>query len=430
MAANDDGNAEETMSNRQFAILAAAGCLALAVLIVIALPLAFFLPGWLRAEAPETAVVAQATVAPQAIETQQAVPTFTPPAIARQQPGGERPVQVLLGLQQQGTDLTQLYEQLSPGVVSIQVFAQRGGQVGEGAGSGFIIDEQGHIVTNNHVVAGAQQVTVIYHNGIEASAEVVGTDEDSDLAVIRVDPATFPEDVGPLPLADSDQVVPGEWVVAIGNPFGFGGSLTLGIVSATGRLIPSGATTFAIPQAIQTDAAINPGNSGGPLLNLDGEVIGVNAQIATGGGAANSGVGFAIPSNVVRRVAPSLIETGRYVWPWMGVEGTSVNLIIQQANDLETQQGAYVNRVVSGSPADQAGLQGSTGQTSIGGVPVPTGGDVVIAANGQQIRDFADLLVSTAFGSPGDEVELTIIRDGQQITETVTLAARGGRQQG
>lgn len=297
-------------------------------------------------------------------------------------------------------------------------------------GSGFIIDEQGHIVTNNHVVAGAQQVTVIYHNGIEASAEVVGTDEDSDLAVIRVDPATFPEDVGPLPLADSDQVVPGEWVVAIGNPFGLGGSLTLGIVSATGRLIPSGATTFAIPQAIQTDAAINPGNSGGPLLNLDGEVIGVNAQIATGGGAANSGVGFAIPSNVVRRVAPSLIETGRYVWPWMGVEGTSVNLIIQQANDLETQQGAYVNRVVSGSPADQAGLQGSTGQTSIGGVPVPTGGDVVIAANGQQIRDFADLLVSTAFGSPGDEVELTIIRDGQQITETVTLAARGGRQQG
>ena len=419
------------MSNKQFAILAAAGCLALVVLAVIALPLAFLLPGWLSAQAPEAGVVAQATVAPQVIETQQALPTFTPPAgVTERQPGGERPVQVLLGLQQQGTDLTQLYEQLSPGVVSIQVFAQRGGQIGQGAGSGFIIDEQGRIVTNNHVVSGAEQVTVIYHNGIEASAEIVGTDEDSDLAVIRVDPETFPEDVGPLPLADSDQVVPGEWVVAIGNPFGLGGSVTLGIVSATGRLIPSGATTFAIPQAIQTDAAINPGNSGGPLLNLEGEVIGVNAQIATGGGQANSGVGFAIPSNVVRRVVPALVATGRYVWPWMGVEGTSVNLLIQQANDLETQQGAYVNRVVPGSPADQAGLQGSTGQTTIEGVTVPTGGDVVVEANGQPIRDFADLLVATAFSEVGDEMQLTIIRDGERVTETVNLAARGTRQQG
>ena len=426
-----DEESEDTMSNKQFAILAAAGCLALVVLAVIALPLAFLLPGWLRAEGPQAGVTAEATVAPQVIETQQALPTLTPPSGAAEgQPAGERPTQILLGLQQQGTDLTQLYEQLSPGVVSIQVFAQRGGQVGQGAGSGFILDEQGHIVTNNHVVSGAQQLTVIYHDGIEASAEIVGTDEDSDLAVIRVDPATFPEGVGPLPLADSDQVVPGEWVVAIGNPFGLGGSLTLGIVSATGRLIPSGATTFAIPQAIQTDAAINPGNSGGPLLNLDGEVIGVNAQIATGGGQANSGVGFAIPSNVVRRVVPSLIETGSYQWPWMGVEGTSVNLLIQRANDLETQRGAYVNRVISGSPADQAGLQGSTGQTTIEGITVPTGGDVVVEANGEPIRDFADLLVATAFSDVGEELELTILRDGERITETVTLAARGSRQQG
>jgi serine protease Do len=418
------------MSNRQFAILAAAGCLALVVLVVIALPLAFLLPGWLRAEAPRAVVQGEVTVAPQVIETQQALPTLTPAALAERQPAGERPVQALQGLQQQGTDLTQLYEQLSPGVVSIQVFVQRGGQFGEGAGSGFILDEQGHIVTNNHVVSGAERVTVIYANGIEADAEIVGVDEDSDLAVIRVDPQTFPEGVGPLPLGDSDQVVPGEWVVAIGNPFGLGGSLTLGIVSATGRLIPSGTTTFSIPQAIQTDAAINPGNSGGPLLNLDGEVIGVNAQIATSGGQANSGVGFAIPANVVRRVAPALIETGSYQWSWMGVEGTSVNLLIQQANDLETQRGAYINRIISGSPADRAGLQGSTGQTSVQGITMPTGGDVVIEANGEQIRDFADLLVATAFSDVGSEMRLTILRDGERITETVTLAARGSQQQG
>ncbi|HHX45156.1 MAG TPA: trypsin-like serine protease [Chloroflexi bacterium] len=415
------------MRNRQWAILAAIGCLALVVFVVVALPLVFFLPGWLRAEVREDAGTAQATVAPEVIETQQAVPTFTPSVTMQQQQSPEgRTVQALLGLQQ-GTDLTRLYEQLSPGVVSIQVFARRAGQVGEGAGSGFIIDEQGHIVTNNHVVAGAQQVTVIYFNGIEARAEIVGTDDDSDLAVIRVDPTTFPEGVGVLPLGDSGQVVPGEWVVAIGNPFGLGGSLTLGIVSATGRLIPSGATSFAIPQAIQTDAAINPGNSGGPLLNLDGEVIGVNAQIATGGGGVNSGVGFAIPANVVRLVVPSLIATGSYQWPWMGVEGTSVNLLIQDANDLETQQGAYIDRVVPGSPAAQAQLQGSRGQTSVGGITVPTGGDVIIEANGTQIRDFADLLVVTAFRNVGDQLELTILRDGQEITETVTLAPRAER---
>ena len=418
------------MSNKQFAILAAAGCLALIVLVVIALPLVFFLPGWLRAEAPQAGVSAEATVAPQLIATQQALPTLTPAGLAGREPAGERPAQALQGLQEQATDLTQLYRQLSPGVVSIQVFVQRAGQVGEGAGSGFILDEQGHIVTNNHVVSGAERVTVIYADGMEANAEIVGVDEDSDLAVIRVDPQSFPEGVSPLPLGDSDRVVPGEWVVAIGNPFGLGGSLTLGIVSATGRLIPSGATTFSIPQAIQTDAAINPGNSGGPLLNLAGEVIGVNAQIATGGGQANSGVGFSIPSNVVRRVVPALIETGSYQWPWMGVEGTSVNLLVQRANDLETQRGAYINRVISGSPADRAQLRGSTGQTTIDGITVPTGGDVVIEANGQQIRDFADLLVATAFRNAGDEMQLTIIRDGKRITETVTLAARGTRQQG
>jgi len=418
------------MSNKQFAILAAAGCLALVVLIVIALPLVLYLPGRLSAQVPRAAAQTTPTIAPQVIKTQQALPTLTPrPRVTEGSRTREPAVGAVQGLQQ-GVDLTELYQQLSPGVVSIQVFMRLGPQVGEGAGSGFILDERGHIVTNNHVVSGAERVTVIYASGIEAEAEIVGVDQDSDLAVIRVDPATYADGVGPLPLGDSDQVAPGEWVVAIGNPFGLGGSVTLGIVSATGRLIPSGATSFSIPQAIQTDAAINPGNSGGPLLNLDGEVIGVNAQIATGGSQANAGVGFAIPSNVVRRVAPSLIETGGYQWPWMGVEGTSVNLLLQQANDLETQRGAYINRVISGSPADRAGLRGSTGQTSVQGIIVPTGGDVVIEADGEQVRDFADLLVATAFRNVGDEMQLTVLRNGERITTTVTLAARGSTSVG
>lgn len=319
--------------------------------------------------------------------------------------------------------LTELYQRVFPGVVTIQVFVETQMGFGGGAGSGFVLNEDGYIVTNNHVVAQAELVTVSFFNGIEVEAEVVGTDDDSDLAVIRVD--NMPEGVVPLPLGDSDSVQVGEWVVAIGNPFELSGSMTVGIVSAVGREIESGVTPFSIPQAIQTDAAINPGNSGGPLLNLDGEVIGVNAQIATGGAViANAGVGFAIPSNIVRRVAPSLIEFGAYTWPWMGVTGDSVNLAIQQANDLPGQNGAYIHTVIGGSPADQAGLQGSTGTRIVSGIEVPTGGDVVIEANGQPIHDFTDLLVLTSNSTPGQELDLTVIRNGEQVTVPLTLGAR------
>jgi 2-alkenal reductase len=173
-------------------------------------------------------------------------------------------------------------------------------------------------------VGGADSVTVTFYNGIERHAEVVGTDPDSDLAVIRVQ--NVPAGVHSLPLADSDQVKVGEWVIAIGSPFGLGASMSTGIVSATGRTIPAGATPFSIPHAIQTDAAINPGNSGGPLINMAGAVIGINAQIATGGTEQSSGVGFAIPSNIARRVVPSLIQSGEYRWPWLGVTGSPLTL--------------------------------------------------------------------------------------------------------
>jgi 2-alkenal reductase len=288
-----------------------------------------------------------------------------------------------------------------------------------------VLNEEGYIVTNNHVVAPAERITVIFYNRIEAEAEIVGLDADSDLAVIKVD--SLPEGVRPLTLGNSDEVEEGQWAVAIGNPFGLGGSITLGIVSGTGRSIPSGATAFAIPQAVQTDAAVNPGSSGGPLLNLQGEVIGVNAQIATGGGTrANTGVGFAIPANTVRRVVPVLIEAGAYQWPWLGIEGppTGVNLLIMEANDLEVQQGAYIHAVVPDGPADEAGLQGSTGTEVIDDIEVPVGGDVVVAADGEPIIDFDDLLIEVVSRRPEDTMTLTVLRDGEEQEIEVTLEAR------
>lgn len=318
--------------------------------------------------------------------------------------------------------LEDLYDRVSPGVVNIRVFAERNGMVGQGAGSGFILDHEGHIITNNHVVADATIVSVIYANGIEARAEIVGTDADSDLAVIKVE--NLIPDAHPLPLGDSDDVDVGEWVIAIGNPFGNQNSLSTGIVSALGRTIPTGTSAFSIPQSIQTDAAINPGNSGGPLINLFGQVIGVNAQIATSGERANSGVGFSIPVNILRMVAPVLIEQGSYDWPWLGVEGTDVNLAIVQGNDLATQQGAYINAVVEGGPAEKAGLKGSTGTREIDGILGPVGGDVVIEADGVPINSFSDLLVSIAFKNPGEMIDLVLLRDGELVEVTVKLEAR------
>jgi 2-alkenal reductase len=353
----------------------------------------------------------------EAVERQAVIPTLTPSANVTAEAITSETFSA-------PSNLTALYEQLNPGVVNIQVYVEdeEGILAGQGAGSGFVLDEVGHIVTNNHVVADASRVTVIFYNNAEREAEVVGTDDDSDLAVIRVD--DLPENVHPLPVGDSSQVQVGEWVIAIGNPFGQQSSMSVGIVSALGRTISSGVTPFAISQVIQTDAAINPGNSGGPLLNLQGEVIGVNAQIATAGANANSGVGFAIPANIVRQVAPVLIEQGAYQWPWLGVQGGSVNLMIMQANNLNTQQGAYIDEVISGGPADEAGLQGSTGNETVNGLDIPVGGDVVVAVDGQPVVDFSDLLGTVATKHPDEQIELTILREGQQQNITLTLEPR------
>ncbi|NLG49011.1 MAG: PDZ domain-containing protein [Chloroflexi bacterium] len=350
---------------------------------------------------------------PSAQQEEAIIPTATP----RPPSGNDSP---FAPTQQLSADtFNALYQELHPGVVNIQVLVQ---SFGEGAGSGFIYDDQGHIVTNNHVIAGASRVIVTFYDGSETEARIIGTDEYSDLAVIQVD--ELPDGTHPLPLGDSTQVKPGEWVLAIGNPFGLGGSMSVGIVSAVGRSIASGVTAFDIPEAIQTDAAINPGNSGGPLLNMRGEVIGVNAQIATSGVAANAGVGFAIPARAVQQVIPALIRGGSYQWPWLGIRGNSVDLFTAEANQLEKQRGAYVHYVEPNGPAEQAGLQGSTETRLTEGLEVPVGGDVIIAIDGREIRNFADLLAEVAYKSPDETVELTILRNGQERTVTATLAPR------
>jgi 2-alkenal reductase len=318
--------------------------------------------------------------------------------------------------------LVELYQQLVPGVVSVQVLRRdASGQLGGGSGSGFFYDDRGHIVTNAHVVEGAEMVEVVLYDESIVPAEVIGEDDDSDLAVLKVDlPAAG---LTVLPLADSDAVLPGQKVIAIGNPFGRQSSMTYGIVSAVGRTIV-GLTPFSIPQAIQTDAAINPGNSGGPLLNLKGEVIGVNAQIESAV-RASAGVGFAIPSNIVTRVAPTLIAEGRFQWPWLGVQGGSLTPRLAEANGLAANtRGAYISGVEDGGPADEAGLRGITGSREIDGMPVPIGGDVVTAINGQPVRDMDDLILAISQQEIGDRVALTVLRDGQEVELTAELAAR------
>ena len=319
--------------------------------------------------------------------------------------------------------LSRLYQAVSPGVVSIFVTVTEEGRTGQAGGSGFVFDEEGHIVTNNHVVENAEIVVIVFQDGSEALADVVGTDRYSDLAVLRVE--QLPESVHSLPLGDSNEVETGDWAIAIGNPFGLNSRMSVGIISAIGRTIPSGAASFAIPMAIQTDAAINPGNSGGPLLNLGGQVIGVNAQIASNSAvAANAGVGFSIPSEIVRRVVPTLIEVGVYQWPWLGIEGASVNLFIAQGNDLPTEHGVYVASVIPGGPAEQAGIRGGVEFVSVNGLKVPTGGDVIIEADGTLINDYADLQALIAQKEPGDEMELVILRDGEEQNFTVSLGPR------
>ena len=319
--------------------------------------------------------------------------------------------------------LVDMYSRLNPSVVNITVYLNQDGQLASFAqGSGFVYDDQGHILTNAHVVHGTDAVEVTFSDGLIREASVVGEDLHSDLAVLQVE---LPEGITAIPLGEMDKLAVGQTVVAIGNPFGLEGTLTRGIISALGRTIPA-LTVFSIPQAIQTDAAINPGNSGGPLLNLNGEVIGVNAQIETNGTSdSNLGVGFAIPVSIIQRVVPALIETGHYDWPYLGVSGYTVNPPLVKAMNLPVEQGAYVSSVPDGGPAQAAGLHGTTEIINQDGRQVEVGGDVITAIDGQPVNTFDDILVYLSLQtSPGQTVILTILRDGQYQDISLQLGTR------
>lgn len=367
---------------------------------------------------------AQQNQAPLATLTSAPVPTLSAET-------GE--VEVLASVPQ---ELEILYQQVNPGVVSIIVYHPDGIDVAGplGQGSGFVIDQQGHIVTNQHVVAGSGEIEVDFPSGLKAFATLVGTDPDSDLAVLRVDvPA---EHLTPLPLGDSDLAQVGEFVVAIGNPFGLSSTMTVGVISAKGRTLQSerlapGGAPFTAGDIIQTDAAINPGNSGGPLIDMQGRVIGVNRAIRTdssspAGDPVNSGIGFAVPVNIVRRVVPVLIEEGEFVYPFLGISSLSDDIWNLQTLEIlglpPDAEGAYVTCVTPGGPADEAGIQGAGPCAT---TTLEPGGDLIIGIEGQLVRDFSGLLSYLInHSSPGDTITLTVLRDGQQVDIDVTLGGR------
>jgi S1-C subfamily serine protease len=318
--------------------------------------------------------------------------------------------------------LTALYRKANPSVVYILVGSGGPGLgMSGGSGTGWVYSADGKIVTNNHVVAAGSYYEIVFPNGDRMEGELIGSDPDSDLAVLQV--AGLPEGVAPLPLGDSDAISVGEFAVAIGSPFGEQSSMSMGIISGLDRSLPSQRTamsgsTYSLPQVIQTDAPINPGNSGGPLLNLQGEVIGVNAAIASTTGT-NSGVGFSIPVSVVKRVVPSLIEDGEVAYPYMGVSfDGEITLRDMEVYGIPQTRGAYVIAVSPDSPAAEAGLVGADPETG-------RGGDLITEIDGRAIDTFADLngyLVLEA--QVGQTINLTVIRDGETITVPLTLGAR------
>jgi S1-C subfamily serine protease len=316
--------------------------------------------------------------------------------------------------------LVELFEKSEEGVVKIQV--ERDGQNRGSQGSGFVYDNLGHIITNAHVVDGATKATVTFLDGSQYDAEIIGKDKFTDIAVIKVNEK--PRLLHPLQIGDSSQLRVGEQVAAIGNPFGLSGSMTSGIVSQMGRLLPSQDSGFSIPDVIQTDAAINPGNSGGPLLNLRGEVVGINTAIQSSSGEF-SGVGFAIPSNTAIKIVPSLIEDGEYHHPWIGISGRDIDPDLARVLELKDAKGFLIITVVDGSPADKAGLKGMTATQVIDGKEYPADGDIIISVDDKEVRKISDILIHLQREkSVGDTMVLGVVRDGEFMHKFLTLVER------
>ena len=317
--------------------------------------------------------------------------------------------------------LIEIFEKSESGVVRVNV--QRANSVDGvgGIGSGFVFDKKGHIITNAHVVNDATKVVVTFLDGRSYNAKIIGVDEYTDIAVIKVNADLSL--LQPVLLGDSSNLKVGEQIAAIGNPFGLSGSLTSGIVSQLGRLLPSDAG-YSIPDVIQTDAAINPGNSGGPLLNMMGGVVGINTAIQSTTGEF-TGVGFAIPSQTVAKIVPTLIEKGEYKHPWIGVSGRDIDPDMAKVMKLKDAVGFLIVTVVDDSPASKAGLIGSEKTILVEGVNYPIGGDVILAVDGIDVRKIDDILIHLQRAkSIGDEMVLEILRDNRTTTITIILQER------
>jgi len=326
----------------------------------------------------------------------------------------------------------QVYEQDGQGVAYIEAEQDAStstspfGPMQEGGatatGSGFLIDNAGHIVTNAHVVGGSSSVTVKFGDGEALDAEVLGADDSTDVAVLRVDPAGLA--ATPLELGDSDDVKVGDPAVAIGNPYGLDRTVTSGIISALQRQI-SAPNGFTISDVIQTDAAINPGNSGGPLIDAEGRVIGINSQIATGSGSSGSvGIGFAVPVNTAEAVASQIIDDGSVEHAYLGIAGADVDAGVAEALDLGIEQGALVQDVTPGGPAEEAGIEGGDANVSVEGIPLRTGGDLITAVDGEPVAGMDELIAAIDANQPGDTVTLDLLRDGATSEIQVELGDR------
>ena len=378
------------------------------------------------------------------------------PAIIETEASGEPAISSMTGpdaltiVAAQGQVINDIYNKVLPSVVLIRVTKNLGG-VGarpeapevprlpfrdsppfpnefyqRSGGSGFVWDNEGHIVTNHHVVDGADRVIVMLEDGTELEAVVLGSDPDSDLAVLEIQGID-----GPMPpaaaLGDSDAVLVGQLAAALGNPFGQQFSITSGIISGVGRTIRSGNSPFSIPEVLQTDAPINPGNSGGPLLDRNGQVIGVNTQIISRSGSS-SGIGFAVPINIAKQVIPALLEEGEFYYSWLGISGSDLSPDVAEMMDLPREtRGALLIEIVNESPADDAGLRGSDWTQLLEGIDMPLGGDIIVSIDGQPVEGIDDIIAYlVGHTRPGQEITLEVLREESREEVKVTLGTRPG----
>ncbi|MCI4433632.1 MAG: trypsin-like peptidase domain-containing protein [Nitrosopumilus sp.] len=317
--------------------------------------------------------------------------------------------------------LVEIFQKSEPGVVKVNV--QRTEESGgtNGVGSGFVFDKKGHIITNAHVIKDAKKVVVTFLDGRSYNAEIVGFDEFTDIGVVKVNADLSL--LHPLSIGDSSNLKVGESIAAIGNPFGLSGSMTSGIVSQLSRLLPS-ESGYSIPDVIQTDAAINPGNSGGPLLNMRGEIVGINTAIQSATGEF-TGVGFAVPSQTIAKIVPNLIENGKYHHPWLGISGRDIDPDLAKILKLDDTIGFLVVTVIKDGPAAKAGLLGSSKTLKIDGIEYQIGGDIILSVDGKQVRKIDDILIHLQRAKTvGDEIVLEILRDGRTTQTIITLEER------